>query len=167
MYVKDLMATDVVTIGRNDDLRLVDDIMAERQIRHIPVLEDDKIVGVVTQRDVFKARMSSTMGYGEKGQRAFLHTVPVKEIMAHPVITVTPETLVTEATDLILTQGIGCLPVVQEDRLIGIVTKTNLLQRLRTLDDTAGEASTDHLNARAHGGDKTHVDKGLPNVMPY
>ena len=110
MHVKDLMATNVVTIGRNDDLRLADDIMTEHRIRHIPVLEEDKIVGVITQRDVFKARMSSTMGYGEKGQRAFLHTVPVKEIMAHPVVTVTPETPVTEAVDLILTQGIGCLP---------------------------------------------------------
>jgi CBS domain-containing protein len=63
MYVKDLMATNVVTIGRNDDLRLADDIMTEHRIRHIPVLEEDKIVGVITQRDVFKARLSSTM-YG-------------------------------------------------------------------------------------------------------
>lgn len=167
MYVKDLMATHVVTIGRNDDLRLADDTMTERRIRHIPVLEEGKIVGVVTQRDVFKAQMSSTMGYGEKGQRAFLHTVPVKEIMTHPVVTVTPETPVTEAIDLLLTQGIGCLPVVQDERLIGIVTKTNLLQRLRTLDDAAGEAPTDHPNAGTQGGDKTHADQGLPNVMPY
>ena len=167
MYVKDLMATNVVTIGRNDDLRLADDIMTEHRIRHIPVLEEDKIVGVITQRDVFKARMSSTMGYGEKGQRAFLHTVPVKEIMAHPVVTVTPEMPVTEAVDLILAHGIGCLPVVQDEQLIGIVTKTNLLQRLRTLDSAAGEASTDHQNVGAQGGDKTHANKGLPNVLPY
>jgi CBS domain-containing protein len=167
MYVKDLMATNVVTIGRNDDLRLADDIMTAHRIRHIPVLEDGKIVGVITQRDVFKARMSSTMGYGEKGQQAFLHTVPVKEIMAHPVVTVTPEMPVTEAVDLILTHGIGCLPVVQDERLIGIVTKTNLLQRLRTLDSAVGEASTDQQNVGAQGGDETHTDKELPNIMPY
>ena len=139
MQVNELMATDVVTIGRNDDLRLVDDIMAERRIRHIPVVEDDVLVGLVTQRDVFKARMSSTMGYGEKGQRAFLHTVLVKEIMAHPVITIAPETSVTDAADLIINHGIGCLPVVQDDQVIGIVTKTNLLQRLRTLSATESE----------------------------
>lgn len=167
MDVEDLMATNVITIGRNDDLRLADDIMTEHRIRHIPVLEEDKIVGVITQRDVFKARMSSTMEYGEKGQRAFLHSVPVKEIMAHPVVTVTPETPVTEAVNLILTHAIGCLPVVQDERLIGIVTKTNLLQRLRTLDSAAGEASTGHQNIGAQGGDKTHADKGLPNVLPY
>jgi CBS domain-containing protein len=136
MQVSDLMATDVVTVDRNDDLRLVDDIMAERHIRHIPVIEDDIVVGLVSQRDVFKARMSSTMGYGEKGQRLFLQTILVKEIMSHPAMTVTPETSVQEAIDLLIDKGIGCLPVVQRDQLVGIVTKTNLLQHLRTLSAT-------------------------------
>lgn len=136
MQVSELMATDVVTVGRNDDLLLVDEIMAERHIRHIPVVEDDVVVGLVSQRDLFKARMSSIMGYGEKGQRGFLHTALVKEIMAHPVITIAPETSVTEAIDLILDKGIGCLPVVKDRQLLGIVTKTDLLQRLRTLGAT-------------------------------
>jgi CBS domain-containing protein len=139
MQVNELMTTDVVTVGRNDDLRLVDDLMAERHIRHIPVVEDGALVGLVTQRDVFKARMSSTMGYGEKSQRAFLHAVPVKEVMAHPVITIAPEMSVAEAVDLLINKGIGCLPVVQDGQLLGIVTKTNLLQRLRMLRATESE----------------------------
>lgn len=133
MHVQGIMAEDVVTIDRNDDLRLVDDIMAERHIRHIPVLEDGQLVGLVTQRDLFKARMSSTMGYGEKAQRSFLHTVRVKEIMVYPVMTVSPEISVSVAAELMIREGIGCLPVVQEGRLTGIVTKTDLLQHLRTL----------------------------------
>ena len=137
MQVSELMATDVVTVDRNDDLRLVDDIMAERHIRHIPVVEDGAVVGLVSQRDVFKARMSSTMGYGELGQRTFLHTIAVKEIMTHPVLTVAPDTTVNEAVDLIIDKGIGCLPVVRDQQLVGIVTKTNLLQHLRSLSDSA------------------------------
>lgn len=133
MHVQEIMAEDVVTIDRNDDLRLVDDIMAERHIRHLPVLEDGQLVGLVTQRDLFKARMSSTMGYGEKAQRSFLHTVRVKEIMVYPVMTVSPEISVSVAAELMIREGIGCLPVVQEGRLTGIVTKTDLLQHLRTL----------------------------------
>jgi len=136
MQVSELMATDVVTVDRNDDLRLVDDIMAERHIRHIPVVEDGAVVGLVSQRDVFKARMSSTMGYGELGQRTFLHTIAVKEIMAHPVFTVAPDTTVNEAVDLIIDKGIGCLPVVRNQQLVGIVTKTNLLQHLRTISSS-------------------------------
>ena len=133
MHVQEIMAEDVVTIDRNDDLRLVDDIMAERHLRHLPVLEDGQLVGLVTQRDLFKARMSSTMGYGEKAQRSFLHTVRVKEIMVYPVMTVSPEISVSVAAELMIREGIGCLPVVQEGRLSGIVTKTDLLQHLRTL----------------------------------
>ncbi len=140
MQVKELMATDVVTVERNDDLRLVDDTMAECQVRHIPVLENGCLAGLVTQRDLFKARMSSAMGYGEKGQRAFLHTVAVKEIMAHPVVTVSADTSVSEAADLMITKGIGCLPVVHDDQLIGIVTKTDLLRHLRTLSATPNVA---------------------------
>ena len=142
MQVQEMMATDVVTIDRNDDLRLVDDIMAERHIRHIPVVEEGSIVGLVTQRDLFKARMSSTMGYGERGQRSFLHTVRVKEIMVYPVITVSPETSLGEAVDLMIREGIGCLPVVNDGKPMGIITKTDLLLRLRVLSADVHGAET-------------------------
>ncbi|MGQ4810117.1 hypothetical protein NKDENANG_03563 [Candidatus Entotheonellaceae bacterium PAL068K] len=116
--------------------------MAERHIRHIPVVEEGSIVGLVTQRDLFKARMSSTMGYGEKGQRSFLHTVQVKEIMVYPVITVSPETSLGEAVDLMIREGIGCLPVVNDGKPVGIITKTDLLIRLRLLNADAQSVET-------------------------
>ena len=133
MYVKELMSREVVTVDRNDDLRMVDDLMAERHVRHIPVLEDQALAGIVSQRDLFKASMSSTMGYGQTGQRAFLHTVRAKEIMTHPVVTISPDSPISEAADLMLTKGIGCLPVIEDNALVGIVTKTDLLGHLRAL----------------------------------
>lgn len=142
MYVKDLMSRDVVTVGRNDNLLMVDNLMAERHLRHLPVVEDRDLVGVVSQRDLFKASMSSTMGYGQKGHHAFLHTVWVKEIMTDPVITVSPDAAVSEAADLMLSKGIGCLPVVEGDALVGIVTKTDLLRHLRALSTPAEGAIT-------------------------
>jgi len=142
MYVKELMSREVVTVDRNDDLRMVDDLMAERHVRHIPVLEDQTIAGVVSQRDLFKASMSSTMGYGQTGQRAFLHTVRAKEIMTHPVVTISPATPVSEAADLMLTKGIGCLPVIEDNALVGIVTKTDLLGHLRALSTRTEDTAT-------------------------
>ncbi len=50
-----LMTTDVVMVNQNDDLRLVDDIMAEHGIRHTPVVHQDRLVGLITQRDMYKA----------------------------------------------------------------------------------------------------------------
>jgi CBS domain-containing protein len=127
------MSTAVEVTGRNDDLSAVEALMAAKKLRHVPVLEDGELVGLISQRDLFKAMMSSTMGYGEKAQKAYLHTVRVKEIMTDPVVTVASDLSIGEAARLMLQQGIGCLPVVDGTALVGIVTKTDLLRHLRSL----------------------------------
>jgi CBS domain-containing protein len=134
MQVREIMAKDIEVVDRNDSLRTVEERMAAKQLRHLPVLEQGEVVGVVTQRDLFKAAMSSAMGYGEKAQQAYLQSVRVKEIMVYPVVTVSPDTSVAAAADMMINRGIGCLPVVENQQLIGIVTKTDLLRCLRALD---------------------------------
>lgn len=133
MQVRDIMSTAVEVVGRNDDLSQLEELMATKKLRHVPVLDQDELVAIVSQRDLFKAMMSSTMGYGEKAQKAYLHSVRVKEIMTYPVVTVAPDTAVSEAADLMVQKGIGCLPVVEGARLVGVVTKTDLLRCLRSL----------------------------------
>jgi CBS domain-containing protein len=133
MQVREIMSTEVEVVERNDHLRLVEERMAARQFRHLPVVDQGALVGLVTQRDLFKAAMSSAMGYGEKTQQTFLQSVLVKEIMVYPVVTVTPEISVAEAADMMMQRGIGCLPVVVGAKLVGIVTKTDLLRCLRTM----------------------------------
>jgi CBS domain-containing protein len=137
MQVREIMSTEVEMVERNDHLRLVEERMAARQLRHLPIVEQGELVGLVTQRDLFKATMSSAMGYGEKTQQTFLQNVLVKEIMVYPVITVTPETSVAEAADMMMQRGIGCLPVVEGEQLVGIVTKTDLLRCLRIMSTEA------------------------------
>jgi CBS domain-containing protein len=134
MQVREIMSKDIEVVDRNDNLRTVEERMATKQLRHLPVLEQGEIVGIVTQRDLFKATMSSTMGYGEKVQQAYLQSVRVKEIMVYPVVTVSPDTSVAAAAEMMINKGIGCLPVVDDHKLIGIVTKTDLLRCLHALD---------------------------------
>ena len=133
MQVKDIMSTDIEVVERNDDLQQVEERMAAKKLRHLPVVENGELVAVVSQRDLFKAMMSSTMGYGEKAQQAYLHSVRVKEVMTYPAVTVAPDTSVGEAADLMVHKGIGCLPVVEETRLVGVVTKTDLLRCLHSM----------------------------------
>ena len=128
MYVQEMMSRNVVTIDPNDALLRVHDLMTAHQIRHLPVLEDNDLVGIVTHQDLFKACMLSILGVGENYQRAFSHTPQVKDIMSPLMITISPETPVMEAADIIIQQEIGCLPVVVGSRMIGIVTKTDLLR---------------------------------------
>ena len=134
MQVREIMSKDIEVVGRNDNLRTVEERMATKQLRHLPVLEQGEVVGIVTQRDLFKAAMSSTMGYGEKAQQAYLQSVRVKEIMTYPVVTVSPDTSVAAAAEMMLNKGVGCLPVIAAQQLIGIVTKTDLLRCLQALD---------------------------------
>jgi CBS domain-containing protein len=133
MQVKEMMSTDVVVMGRNDDLIQVEDLMVTKKLRHIPVVENGELVAIVSQRDLFKAMMSPIMGYGEKAQKVYLNSVLVKEVMTYPVVTVTPDTAVGEAADLMVHKGIGCLPVVEGTQLVGVVTKTDLLRCLHSL----------------------------------
>ena len=125
--VRDIMSAEVTTLGRNDTLLLAKDIMNLGRIRHFPVVEDDELVGVVSQRDLYRASLGTVMQYGEKAQRAFLESVAVKEIMVDP-ISIGPDATIGDAARLMVEHKIGCLPVLEDDRLVGIVTETDMLQ---------------------------------------
>ena len=60
MRVREIMSKDIEVVDRNDNLQSVEERMATKQLRHLPVLEQGEVVGIVTQRDLFKAAMSST-----------------------------------------------------------------------------------------------------------
>jgi len=122
------MIAEVTTLQRNDSLQLVKDIMTLGRVRHFPVMEDDKVVGVVSQRDLYKASLGSVMKYGEKAQRAFLEGIVVKEVMSDPPITIAPHASVQEAARLMMEKKVGCLPVLEGAKLVGIVTETDMLK---------------------------------------
>ena len=125
--VRDIMTVEVTTLGRNDTLLLAKDIMNLGRVRHFPAVEDDELVGVVSQRDLYRASLGTVMQYGEKAQRAFLESVAVKEVMADP-ISISPDATVRDAARLMMEHKIGCLPVLEDSRLVGIVTETDMLQ---------------------------------------
>ena len=126
--VRDIMTTEVTTLGRNDSLQLVKDIMTLGHVRHFPVLDDGKVVGVVSQRDLYKASLGSVMKYGEKAQRSFLEGIPVKEVMSDPAITIAPHAAVQEAARIMMEKKIGCLLVLEGAQMVGIVTETDMLK---------------------------------------
>lgn len=122
------MSTDVATVARNDELTIADDIMNMRRIRHLPVVEEGRLVGVLTQRDLFHAALSTALNFGTKAQKEFLKTVAVKEVMTEDIRTIAPSADVKEAARLLVQHKIGCLPVVENGKLVGIVSETDLLK---------------------------------------
>jgi CBS domain-containing protein len=128
MKVKDIMTKNPATLGRNETLDVADDIMTLGRIRHMPVVDEGRLVGVVSQRDLFRSAVASALGYGGKAQRTITKTIRVKEVMSEPVITISPDTSIKEAARRMMESKIGCLPVVENDQLVGLVTETDILR---------------------------------------
>lgn len=122
--VREVMASEPFTLGRNDRLSVADDLMTQRRIRHIPVLDGDGLLaGVVTQRDLFRGALLRALGYGSRAEQKMLDSIVVKEAMTDEVVTTTPDTPLAEAAALMVERGVGCLPVLEGERLVGIVTE--------------------------------------------
>ena len=104
LRVRSIMTLDVTTLKRNDKLTLADDIMQLGRIRHLPVLDEEgqQLVGLVTQRDLFRGALARALGYGQHAQRKVLDTLLVKEVMSSEVITTTPDTPLVEAARVLL-----------------------------------------------------------------
>ena len=123
--VKDAMTAEVTTLRRNEQLTLADDLMNLGRIRHLPVLDDDgeEVIGVVTQRDLFRGALAKALGYGARARRKLLDSLLVKEVMTTEPTTTTPDTPLAEAARVLMERKIGCLPVVENHRLVGILTE--------------------------------------------
>jgi len=129
LRVRDIMIQEVTTLKRNDKLALADDIMQLGRIRHLPVLADDteQLVGIVSQRDLFRGALARALGYGQHARRKVLDTLLVKEVMSTDLLTTTPDTPLVEAARVLMERKIGCLPVVEDGRLVGIVTEADFV----------------------------------------
>ena len=125
LRVRDVMTTGPTTLKRNEKLTLADDVMQLGRIRHLPVIDDDegKLIGIVSQRDLLRGALAQALGYGEHGRRKLLDTLLVKEVMATEVATTSPDTLLADAARILAERKIGCLPVVDNGRLVGILTE--------------------------------------------
>jgi CBS domain-containing protein len=128
MKVSDLMVKKVETLDRNDTLSLAEDLMKMKRLRHLPVLDDGDLVGIVSQRDLFHAGLSTAMGFGNKAKGEFLKTVLVKEIMTDQVVTIVSTAEIKEAAKTMLKKKIGCLPVVKDGKLIGLISESDILR---------------------------------------
>src|SRR5574341_1279069 len=104
--------------------------MANYGIRHLPVVETRRLVGIVTDRDLRQASPSSATSLSARERDEFMDYIRVGQIMTRRVVTVTPVTPVGDAARLFLRYGVGCLPVVEGRLLVGILTTSDLLEVL-------------------------------------
>ena len=126
--VRDVMSRKMVTISESDTLSTVEDIMTLGHVRHMPVVSAGKLVGVVSERDLLRASLSNLTEFASEERRAFLHVVEIARVMSAPPIVIDVDASIEEAARVMAEHKIGCLPVMENERLLGLVTETDVLR---------------------------------------
>jgi acetoin utilization protein AcuB len=132
MRISDLMTTKVFTVEPQDLIDRVFFLIHYEKIRHLPVVEKGKLVGIVSDRDLYKALgpKSNSNSIESSKDQTELHVIAkkVQHIMHRAVITVDPDSYASEAAALMVEHKIGAVPVVKDNKLIGIVSSTDILR---------------------------------------
>ena len=127
--VSEIMRREFVSLEAADQVDFADQVMRLGRIRHLPVISQGRLVGIVSNRDLLSASLSKVLDFTRERQKAFLGTVDVQEVMTRDVQTVPPETTLEEAARLMLRHKIGCLVVCGPDgRPLGLLTESDLLR---------------------------------------
>ncbi|GAB7080717.1 CBS domain-containing protein [Megalodesulfovibrio paquesii] len=147
LTVGDLMTTELFTLKRTDSLRTARSMMTLARIRHIPVVDDNNVfLGLVTHRDMLAATISKFAEVDKSVQEEIDAGIPLNEIMRRDVTTVTSQTSLRVAAELLLNHKYGCLPVVEDKALRGIITESDFLKLAIKLMDTMERMQTKSLD---------------------
>jgi CBS domain-containing membrane protein len=131
LVVEDVMSKDVFTLERNDKLSIADDVMKQRRIRHIPVLDrEGELCGIITQRDLFRGILLRSLGFGSRAEDKMLDSLSVKDAMHEDIITTSPDTPLADAARQMLASKVGCLPVVDGGRLVGLISEADFVKQI-------------------------------------
>jgi len=131
--VRDRMTSEVITVAIDEPIRRVWDLVMEKRLRRFPVMDGERLVGIITDRDLRNATASSIVMTEKKYHDFLLDTVKVDTIMTVNPRTISPESDIKEAGRVILEMQVGGLPVLEGDVLAGIITETDLIKTLLDL----------------------------------
>ena len=119
MRLFEIMTTDVQLTSPEEDAEAAYNRMRTQRIRHLVVMEDRRVMGILSERDLGGAR-GAVLRCGKR----------VAELMSRQAVTAAPTTTIRQAANLMRTRGIGCLPIVEDSRVVGVVTLIDLAEVL-------------------------------------
>ena len=130
MFVSEWMSRKVITIAPESSVSDAVKLMKEKKIKHIPVVRDEKLKGIISDRDIKEFSPSKATSLDVYELHYLLATTTVKTIMKTKVYTTTPDTPIEEAAMLMHDQAIGSLPVIESNRVIGIISDRDIFKVL-------------------------------------
>lgn len=129
MLVRDLMTEHVFAVRPQDSLTTVADLMHERQIRHVPVIDaEGDLVGLISHRDLLRNALIEQPEVPDYVEQAVLDRLHARDIMTAAVEAVSPDLDLRLAAQVMYEQKFGCLPVVEGRRLVGILTEADFVR---------------------------------------
>ncbi len=133
--VSEIMTRNILRLSLSDDLSKAEIIMKKNHIRHLPVVEDEKIIGMVSLNDLLRISFADAVGAeGEEVESTVYDMFSIEQVMTKKVDYISSETTVAEAANLFLTHEYHALPVVDNDCLTGIVTTTDIIKYFLATD---------------------------------
>ncbi len=141
--VRDYMTPEPQTLDVENSLLDAVLLLRRAGMRHIPVLEHGRLVGILSDRDVARLAPSFLTPVSQDEYNRVFESTPVGKIMTRHLVTISPEAPLTEAVELLHTNRLGCLLVVENEQLVGIITVSDMLRALRDLICSSPPASTD------------------------
>lgn len=128
MKVRRWMTPDPKTIKEDDFVRTAVMLVLQNRIRHLPVLRGESLVGIISDRDLKRAMPSVVAGATSEEYQAFMDETPIEQVMTASPITCTPDTDLVDLVREFCRHKVGAIPVVEGERVVGIVTQTDMMQ---------------------------------------
>ncbi|RSJ84119.1 CBS domain-containing protein [Streptococcus cristatus] len=128
MAVKDFMTRKVVYISPDTTIAHAADIMRDQKLHRLPVIENDKLVGLVTEGTIAEASPSKATSLSIYEMNYLLNKTKVKDVMIHDVVTISQYASLEDATYLMLKNKIGILPVVDNEQVYGVITDRDIFK---------------------------------------
>ena len=126
LLVRDSMTSEVVALSPRATAAEALATCRDRRIRHLPVLEGKRLVGIVSDRDL----RSAAPVLGDPGRASALERIELSEVMTGDVVTASPDDPIEEAANMMRENRIGCLPVIENGALVGILTSSDVMEAL-------------------------------------
>ncbi len=126
--VKDLMSSELYTLKPTDTIQQARKLMLEKHIRHIPIVEEGKFVGLLTKQDVLAVSVSALADIDITERNELESHVPISEVMISEVVIAEENTNLGKAAQFLLQQKHGCLPIFRDGKIIGILTESDFVR---------------------------------------
>ena len=133
MKVKEWMTPEPKTVNEDDPVKAAVNLVVENRIRHLPVVRGDALVGIISDRDLKRAMPSIVAGATAEEYQTFMEETPVEQAMTANPIACAPNTDLVDLVREFCQKKVGAIPVVDDGRLVGIVTQTDMMEAFLTV----------------------------------